>query len=182
MIIEERGKAHPQYSYRLTAILGNGLVDEEAMATSLTEVESILKPRPVCAISDDSSDPEPLTPNHLLLQRPVLALSTGTFVKEALCSRKKWRQMEMSFGEDWSKGTPQCCRNDRRGSNFVGTLEWETSCSWWKNDFPAVSGIGAELRRLFRDEKDLFRKSVVRQSQRHWRGQYSEVLFVGESE
>ena len=67
MIIEDRGKAHPQYSYRLTAILGNGLVDEEAMATSLTEVESILNPRPVCAISDDSSDPEPLTPNHLLL-------------------------------------------------------------------------------------------------------------------
>ena len=47
----DRGKAHPQYSYRLTAILGNGLVDEKAMATSLTEVESILNPRPVCAIS-----------------------------------------------------------------------------------------------------------------------------------
>ena len=150
----DRGKAHPQYSYRLTAILGNSLVDEEAMATSLTEVESILNPRPVCAISDDSSDPESLTPKHLLLQRPVLALSTSTFVKEALCSRKKWRQMEMNFGEDWSNVTPQCCRNDRRGANFVGTLEWETSCSWWKNDFPAVSGIGAELRRLFRDETD----------------------------
>ena len=93
------GKAHPQYSYRLTAILGNSLVDEEAMAMSLTEVESFLNPRPVCAIWNDSSDPEPLTPNHLLLQRPVLALSTGTFVKEALWSRKKWRQMEMSFGE-----------------------------------------------------------------------------------
>ena len=86
----------------------------------------------------------------------------------------------MSFEEVW--GTPQCCRNDRRGANFVGTLEWETSCSWWKNDFPAVSGIGAELRGLFRDETDLCRTSVVRQSQRHWRGQYSEVLFVGESE
>ena len=92
----DRGKAHPQYSYRLTAILGNGLVDEEAMATSLTEVESILNQRPVCAISDDSSYPEPLTPNHLLLQRPVLALPPGSPV----CSRKKWRRMEISFGED----------------------------------------------------------------------------------
>ena len=54
-------------------------------ATSLTEVESILNPIPVCAISDDSSYPEPLTPNHLLLQRLVLALPPGTFVKEAAC-------------------------------------------------------------------------------------------------
>ena len=93
----DRGKAHPLYSYRLTAILGNGLVDDEAMATSLTEVESILNPRPVCAISDDSSDPEPLTPNRLLLQRPLQTLPPGTLIKEALCvhgkSGDKWKSV-----------------------------------------------------------------------------------------
>ena len=77
------------------------------MATSLTELESILNLRPVCAISDDSSDPEPLTPNHLLLQRPVLALSTGTFVKEALCVIDQ-------------RVRPRVFQNSTGGANFAG--------------------------------------------------------------
>ena len=46
-------------------------MDEEVLATVLTEVEAILNSRPLCAASDDPDDQEPLTPNHLLLQKAV---------------------------------------------------------------------------------------------------------------
>lgn len=51
----------------LKAILGQSLVDEEVLATVLTEVESILNSRPLAVASDDPNDREPLTPNHMLL-------------------------------------------------------------------------------------------------------------------
>ena len=57
-------------------------MDEEVLATVLTEVEAILNSRPLCAASDDSDDQEPLTPNHLLLQKAVHNLPPGSFVKE----------------------------------------------------------------------------------------------------
>ncbi|XP_067022151.1 uncharacterized protein [Acropora muricata] len=73
----------------LKATLGESLVEEDVLATVLTEVEATLNSRPLCAISDDPNDLQPLTPNHLLLQRTVSTLPPGTFVKEDILLRKK---------------------------------------------------------------------------------------------
>ncbi|XP_068696913.1 uncharacterized protein [Montipora foliosa] len=87
----------------LRAILGNSLVDEEVIATVLTEVEAILNSRPLCAASDDPDDQDPLTPNHLLLQKAVHNLPPGSFVKEDLFSRKKWRQAQILADHFWKR-------------------------------------------------------------------------------
>lgn len=73
----------------LKAILGIGLVDEEVFTTLLTEVESILNSRLLCPDSDDPKDYETLTPYHLLLQRPIHTLQTGSFVRGDIFVRKK---------------------------------------------------------------------------------------------
>ena len=87
----------------LRAILGNSLVDEEVMATVLTEVESILNSRPLCSASDDPNDFAPLTPNHLLLQRAVHTLPPGSFVKEDIFSRRKWKQTQILADHFWKR-------------------------------------------------------------------------------
>ena len=87
----------------LRAILGNILVDEEVLATVLTEVEAILNSRPLCTASDDPDDQEPLTPNYLLLQKAVHNLPPGSFVKEDLFSRKKWRQAQILADHFWKR-------------------------------------------------------------------------------
>ena len=46
----------------------------ETLRTVFAEVKSILNSRPISPASDDPSDMEPLTPNHLLLQRRKLAI------------------------------------------------------------------------------------------------------------
>ena len=65
----------------LKAMLGESLVGEDVRVTVLAEVKATLNSRPLCAVSDDPNDLQPLTPNHLLLQRTVSALPPGTFVK-----------------------------------------------------------------------------------------------------
>ena len=75
----------------LKAMLRESLVKEDVLAAVLTEVEATLNSRPLCTISDDPKDLQPLTPNHLLLHRTVSALPSGTFVKEDMLLRKKWR-------------------------------------------------------------------------------------------
>ena len=90
----------------MKAILKESLVDEEVLATVLTEVESILNSRPLCAACDDPNDYEPLSPNHLLLHRAVHTLPPGSFVKEDVFARKKWRQTQVladHFWKRWSK-------------------------------------------------------------------------------
>ena len=87
----------------LKAILGEGLADEEVVATVFTEVESILNSRPLCAVSDDPNDCEPLTPNHLLLQRSVRTFPPGSFVKEDIYARKKWRQTQILADHFWKR-------------------------------------------------------------------------------
>ena len=79
----------------LKAMLGESLVEEDVLATVLTEVEATLNSRPLSAISDDPNDLQPLTPNHLLLQR--------TFVKEDMLFRKKWRQTQILADHFWRR-------------------------------------------------------------------------------
>ena len=87
-------------------------MDEQVLATVLTEVEAILNSRPLCAASDDPDDQEPLTPNHLLLQKAVHNLPPGSFVKEDLFLRKKWRQAQILADHFWKRWLKEMVEGD----------------------------------------------------------------------
>lgn len=53
----------------LRVILGNQSVMEPVLRTVLIEVEGILKSKPPGYLSTDASDPDPITPNLLLMGR-----------------------------------------------------------------------------------------------------------------
>ena len=86
----------------LKAMLKESLMGEDVRVTVLAEVKATLNSRPLCAVSDDPNDLQPLTPNHLLLQRTVSALPPGTFVKEDMLFRQtstksaSWRPITCS--------------------------------------------------------------------------------------
>ena len=89
----------------MKAILGNpdALVGLETLRTVFAEVVTILNSRPLTPSSDDPSDPEPLTPNHLLLQQENLALPPGLFVREDLYRRKQWRRAQFLADCFWKR-------------------------------------------------------------------------------
>ena len=87
----------------LKAIIGVGCVNDHTLRTLFTEVEAMMNSRPLTAVSDDPKDLQPLTPNHLLVQRRVMALPPGLFVKEDNYSRRRWRQSQFLANQYWKR-------------------------------------------------------------------------------
>ena len=66
-------------------------------------VESILNSCPLTVFSDDPRDPEPLTPNHLLLLKSDSPMPPGVFQRDDLFSRRRWRQIQYLTDTFWKR-------------------------------------------------------------------------------
>jgi len=92
----------------LSLLLEQQLVTDEALITLMAEVESIVNSRPITPLSNDPGDLEPLTPNHLLLLRKgPHCLPPGTFNKDDLYSRRRWRQIQYLADVFWRRWTTE---------------------------------------------------------------------------
>jgi hypothetical protein len=88
----------------LRAILGDTLVDDEILHTTLLEVEKILNDRPLTKVMSDPKDEKTLTPNSLLLlyRNPATQGSTNS----DLTLGKRWikaNQLAEQFWRRWVK-------------------------------------------------------------------------------
>ncbi len=78
---------------------------DEGLQTLFCSVESIVNNRPIAPHSADPGDAEPLTPNHLLLQR-AFPIPPGVYSNADRYSRRRWRQVQYLadvFWERWRK-------------------------------------------------------------------------------
>ncbi|KAL1269203.1 hypothetical protein QQF64_031492 [Cirrhinus molitorella] len=74
----------------LCSTLGDQIVTEEVLRTVLVEIEGILNSKPLGYTSSDVADPDPVTPNMLLMGRPdsslpQVELACGPDVAHAIC-------------------------------------------------------------------------------------------------
>jgi hypothetical protein len=80
-------------------------LDDEALRTFMSETANIINSRPLC--TENLNDPEslrPLTPNHILSMKSEIVLPPpGTFVREDLYLRKKWRRVQYMLNQFWSR-------------------------------------------------------------------------------
>ena len=87
----------------LSAVMKQQVLTDEGLSTLLCLVESIINGRPLTVISDDTRDPEPLTPNHLLLLRQSNILPPDVFGSHDLYSRRRWRQVQYLADLFWRR-------------------------------------------------------------------------------
>ena len=66
----------------MKALMKEQPLNDEVLLTMMCEVKAIINGWPITKVSDDPKDPEPLTPNHLLLLRSGPTLPPGRFGKE----------------------------------------------------------------------------------------------------
>lgn len=91
----------------LTSILEQSAtqLDCSSLRTFLYEVMAVVNSRPLTTdCLNDSSSPEPLTPNHILtMKSTILAPPPGRFVKEDLYLRKRWRRVQLLSNHFWTR-------------------------------------------------------------------------------
>lgn len=87
----------------LYATVGAQPVPEEVLSTVLTEVEGILNSKPLGYVSSDASDPDPVTPNVLLMGRPDGSLPQVVYPESELISRRRWKHSQVLADHFWAR-------------------------------------------------------------------------------
>nr|XP_055050912.1 uncharacterized protein LOC129436685 [Misgurnus anguillicaudatus] len=86
----------------LRSTIGSQTLTEEVLRTLLIEVESILNAKPLGYVSSDVGDPDPVTPNYLLMGRPDSSLPQVVYPESEILSRKRWRHSQVLADQFWA--------------------------------------------------------------------------------
>ncbi|XP_062286759.1 uncharacterized protein LOC133992089 [Scomber scombrus] len=86
----------------LKVTVGSQTLTEEVLRTVLIEVEGILNAKPLGYVSSDVADPDPVTPNYLLMGRPDASLPQVIYPASEVLSRRRWRHSQVFADQFWS--------------------------------------------------------------------------------
>jgi len=87
----------------LYTTVGAQPLQEEVLSTVLVEVEGILNSKPLGYVSSDVSDPDPVTPNSLLMGRPDGSPPQVVYPKDELLSRCRWKHAQVLADHFWAR-------------------------------------------------------------------------------
>ncbi len=111
-------------------LIKNYVLTDDQLLTLLTEVEHILNSRPLTHLSEDVTDLDPLTPNHILLGLHRNWVSIADISEIDIDSRKQWKQVQGLRAEFWKRWvkeylptlTKRPCWRSQRPTYVVGEL------------------------------------------------------------
>ena len=107
----------------LENVLHGCSLTDETLTTALAKVSNLLNNRPLTHLGVDPTDPEPLTPFHLLLGRANPNVAPDLFDRSDLFGRKKWRMVNALVDQFWQRwmeefapyliARPKWCKSQR---------------------------------------------------------------------
>ncbi|XP_025266369.1 uncharacterized protein LOC112638589 [Camponotus floridanus] len=92
--------------HHLRRVIGESTLTFEEMSTLLAQIEACLNSRPLQALSDDPDDLSALTPGHLLIGAPLLAVPEPSLADQSPNTLSRWQllqQMRDHFWQRWSQ-------------------------------------------------------------------------------
>ncbi|KAJ8351046.1 hypothetical protein AAFF_G00158560 [Aldrovandia affinis] len=133
----------------LTATMGSQVVSGEVLTTTLIEIEGILNSKPIGYVSSDVADPDPVTPNLLLMGRLDPSLPQAVYHDSELLSRRHWRACQVLSDRFWA----QFLRH------YLPTLQ--TRSKWQANTAPLQLGTVVMISILnYPEHRGLWGKSA----------------------
>ena len=144
----------------------HGRLDDSSLRTLFYEAMAIVNSRPLAPCSLTDPIIEPLTPNHLItMKSSTVGPPPGTFVKEDMYAKKRWRRVQYLVEQFWSRWRKEYMlnlqqrnkwkvpRRNLRAGDVVILKDQESQ----RNDWPL--GI---ITRTTLDEDGLVRRVWVR--------------------
>jgi hypothetical protein len=86
----------------LKTVIGQQLLNDEALQTVMAEAERIVNDRPLTHVSNDARDPEVLTPSKLLLLRGS-SFPLGLFDTSQAYKKRSWKQAQYLSEVFWRR-------------------------------------------------------------------------------
>lgn len=102
-------------------VLRDQSVPEEVLATVLVEVEGILNFKPLRYVSSDVANPDPVTPNLLLMGQRDASLPQALYRSDYLLERQRYRHSQVIADHFWSQFIKGCLPNLRLRQKWTKT-------------------------------------------------------------
>lgn len=84
-------------------VLDGLTLDDETFTTAVAHAAGLLNSRPLTVLTEDPANPEPLTPNHLLLGRANSLPPPDVFSEREISSKKRWRAAQAVADLFWRR-------------------------------------------------------------------------------
>ena len=87
----------------MRSVIREQVLTDDTLHTLLCEIEAIVNNRPITSVPADASDPEPLTPNHLLQLKTTCNLPPTITGKLSQYAKRRWKQVQYLAGLFWRR-------------------------------------------------------------------------------
>ena len=87
----------------LATILKGPSIRESVLRTILVDIEGILNSKPLGYVSSDVADPDPITPNMLLMGRRDPSSPPVIYDEAQRLTRRRWRQCQLLADQFWRR-------------------------------------------------------------------------------
>jgi hypothetical protein len=88
---------------KLRVVVKGQTLNDESLRTLFCEIEAVVNDRPITRVSDNPNDLDVLTPNHLLLLKTKPYMPVGTFDRNDLYARRRWKQVQFLADLFWKR-------------------------------------------------------------------------------
>jgi len=107
--------------HHLNRVVGETSLTYEEMSTVLTQVEAILNSRPLCPISQDLDNYDPLTPAHFLIGESLTTVHCPDLTTTPVNRVSRWKMLTKLTQHFWRRWTREYLSRLQQRPKWTGT-------------------------------------------------------------
>ncbi|XP_062704329.1 uncharacterized protein LOC109403153 [Aedes albopictus] len=150
--------------HHLCRTLGEAILTFEEMTTVLTRIEATLNSRPLCALSDDPTDYNALTPGHFLIFRPLNAVAEPDLTSANMHSLSRWDKIKQYVQHFWRRWNVDYIHQLQQRSKWHTKVSVEVGqlVIVREDNVPPQQWLLGRIEELFPGKDDIVRVVTVR--------------------